>query len=46
MAAEGRPFKGVLYFGLMLTTDGPKVLEYKRTLRRSGGAGGTAASEK
>jgi phosphoribosylamine--glycine ligase len=28
MAAEGRPFKGVLYFGLMLTTDGPKVLEY------------------
>lgn len=28
MAAEGRPFKGVLYFGLMLTQDGPKVLEY------------------
>jgi phosphoribosylamine--glycine ligase len=28
MAAEGRPFKGVLYFGLMLTDDGPKVLEY------------------
>ncbi len=28
MAAEGRPFKGVLYFGLMLTPDGPKVLEY------------------
>ena len=28
MAAEGRPFKGVLYFGLMLTADGPKVLEY------------------
>ena len=28
MAAEGRPFTGVLYFGLMLTQDGPKVLEY------------------
>ncbi len=28
MAAEGRPFKGVLYFGLMLTADGPRVLEY------------------
>lgn len=25
MAAEGRPFKGCLYFGLMLTADGPKV---------------------
>lgn len=28
MAAEGRPFKGVLYFGLMLTPDGPRVVEY------------------
>ena len=28
MAAEGRPFTGVLYFGLMLTKDGPKVVEY------------------
>ena len=26
--AEGRPFKGVIFFGLMLTPDGPKVLEY------------------
>ena len=26
--AEGRTFKGVLYFGLMLTPDGPKVVEY------------------
>ena len=25
---EGRPFKGCLYFGLMLTEDGPKVIEY------------------
>ncbi len=28
MAAEGRPFKGCLYFGLMLTPNGPKVIEY------------------
>ena len=28
MNAEGRPFKGCLYFGLMLTHDGPKVIEY------------------
>jgi phosphoribosylamine--glycine ligase len=28
MAAEGRPFKGVLYAGLMLTAQGPKLLEY------------------
>jgi phosphoribosylamine--glycine ligase len=28
MAEEGRPFKGVLYFGLMLTEQGPRVLEY------------------
>ena len=28
MKAEGREFKGVIYFGLMLTQDGPKVLEY------------------
>ena len=28
MAEMGRPFKGVLYFGLMITKDGPKVIEY------------------
>jgi phosphoribosylamine--glycine ligase len=28
MAAEGRAFKGCLYFGLMLTKQGPKVIEY------------------
>ena len=28
MKEEGRPFKGCLYFGLMLTKDGPKVIEY------------------
>ncbi|MGI6153277.1 MAG: phosphoribosylamine--glycine ligase [Christensenellaceae bacterium] len=30
--AEGRPFKGVIFFGLMLTEDGPKVLEYNARL--------------
>ena len=28
MKKEGRPFQGCLYFGLMLTKDGPKVIEY------------------
>lgn len=28
MKAEGRPFKGCLYFGLMITSEGPKVVEY------------------
>ena len=28
MQKEGRPFQGCLYFGLMLTQDGPKVIEY------------------
>jgi phosphoribosylamine--glycine ligase len=28
LKAEGRPFKGVIYFGLMLTPNGPKVIEY------------------
>ncbi len=28
MESEGRPFQGCLYFGLMLTKDGPKVIEY------------------
>ena len=28
MAAEGAPYRGFLYFGLMLTRDGPKVLEF------------------
>ncbi len=28
MNAEGRPFKGVIYFGLMLTPKGPRVVEY------------------
>jgi phosphoribosylamine--glycine ligase len=32
MAQEGRPFKGCLFFGLMLTKDGPKVLEYNARL--------------
>ncbi len=32
MKAEGRPFKGCLFFGLMLTKEGPKVLEYNARL--------------
>ena len=28
MAKEGRPFKGIIFFGLMLTPNGPRVLEY------------------
>ncbi|HXP31652.1 MAG TPA: phosphoribosylamine--glycine ligase [Stellaceae bacterium] len=28
MAAEGRPYKGVLYAGLMLTAEGPQLIEY------------------
>jgi len=28
LAAEGRPYRGVLYVGLMLTSDGPRVIEY------------------
>lgn len=28
MARDNRPFKGVIYFGLMLTSNGPKVVEY------------------
>ena len=28
MAAEGRPFTGIIFFGLLLTAEGPKVLEY------------------
>ena len=28
MTAEGRPYRGVLYAGLMITTDGPKLIEY------------------
>jgi len=28
MRAEGRPFVGIIFFGLMITVDGPKVLEY------------------
>src|SRR5262249_26835323 len=28
MASEGRPYRGVLYVGLMLTTEGPKVIEF------------------
>ena len=32
MAAQGAPFRGVLYAGLILTTDGPKVIEFNARL--------------
>jgi phosphoribosylamine--glycine ligase len=32
MASEGTPFAGVLYFGLMLTSEGPKLIEYNARL--------------
>ena len=46
MAAEGREFKGIIFFGLMLTEKGPKVLEYNAQIRRSGGSGGDPQNEK
>ena len=44
MNAEGFTFKGVLYVGLMLTKDGPKVVEYNARFRRPGDAGRAAAA--
>ena len=35
MAKRGTPFKGVLFAGLMITGDGPKLIEYNVPLRRS-----------
>lgn len=46
MKAEGREFKGIIFFGLMLTADGPKVLEYQCTFRRSGDPGSASENEK
>ena len=42
MQKESCPFKGCLYFGLMLTPDGPKVIEYNCRFRRPGDPGGAA----
>ncbi len=46
MRAEGCPFKGCLYFGLMLTPDGPQGHRVQLPLRRPGDPGGAAASGK
>ena len=46
MKAEGRPFKGCLYFGLMLTAERAQGHRVQLPLRRSGDAGGPAPSEK
>ena len=43
MAAEGHPFRGFLYVGLMLTPSGPKVIEFNVRLGDSGSAGDLAA---
>ena len=42
MRAEGCPFKGCLYFGLMLTPDGPRVIEYNCRFGDPGDPGGAA----
>ena len=44
MEDEGVRYQGVLYAGLMLTADGPKVLEFNAALRRPRDAGGLAAA--
>ena len=46
MKAEGRPFKGVIFFGLMLTPDGPEGPGVQREIRRPGGAGCSSATGK
>jgi len=39
LAADGIHYQGFLYFGLMLTRSGPKVLEFQLPVRRPGGPG-------
>ena len=46
MKSEDREFKGIIFFGLMLTADGPKVLEYKCPLWRPGDTGSASKNEK
>ena len=43
LAKDGIPYCGFLYFGLMLTPEGPKVLEYNCRLGRSGNRSGASA---
>ena len=42
----GRPFKGVIFFGLMLTEERTESVGVQRPLRRSGGSGCASAYEK
>ena len=44
MKAMGAPYKGVLYTGIMLTAEGPKLRRIQRALRRSGMPGADAAA--
>ncbi len=46
MAREGRPFKGVLYAGVMLTADGPKLIEYNVRFGDPGMSGAAAAGSR
>ena len=45
MKAEGRDFVGILFVGLMMTADGPKVLEYNARFGDPGGTGCSSAYE-
>ena len=45
LAQEGRPYKGILYGGIIVTADGPKVIEFNCRMGRSGNAGGSPVDQ-